>query len=348
MIFHRFSSLLLGLLVILWSSTPNALYALNQADLLKLNTTKNCPHCDLAGAQLTRAQLTRANLTGANLMGANLRAATLFHANLIGANLSNADLSVADLSVANLSGANLSFSSLREASLQDAEMEGVNLTGADLQGARLIGANLTGANLERARLSGANLSLASLSNANLTHTTLTGVKLSNTTWVDRTRCEAGAIETCKPQQYGQGLGREKRLSEEKQQSGQTGGPQKVEHLKVVAILNKTIPVQLLVDTGASYIVLSKKIGKKLETDNHDKNEIITLHLGDGRKIFARYISLDSVSVQGVEAINVGAAVLLDDRIDGISLDGMLGMSFLNRFNFTVDRNKNQIFFENPK
>ena len=98
---------------------------------------KNCPGCNMAGADLHKANLVEAHLAGANLAGADLQMANLRRVDLQGANLRNAVLRYA-----NLPGANL----------QDAD-----LTGADLQGANLIRANFTGAKLDGANLSEAHL-----------------------------------------------------------------------------------------------------------------------------------------------------------------------------------------------
>src|ERR1700756_4707770 len=58
---------------------------------------KDCPGCDLAGANLKRFDLTQADLAGANLAGANLHRAQLTRVNLSGANLTGANLNKADL-----------------------------------------------------------------------------------------------------------------------------------------------------------------------------------------------------------------------------------------------------------
>jgi clan AA aspartic protease (TIGR02281 family) len=104
-------------------------------------------------------------------------------------------------------------------------------------------------------------------------------------------------------------------------------------------------VQLLLDTGASVIVLSYNIGKRLGIDSYAGGNIVQLQMGDGRIINAKYILLESVNVQGVEADNVGAAVLLEDTPDMAFKDGVLGMSFLNRFNFKIDQSKKQLILE---
>jgi hypothetical protein len=102
---------------------------------------KNCPGCNLAGADLKELDLVRANLEGADLSRADLR-----YANLRRANLAGADLSGAKLSYANLPGADL-----RNCTLRNADLEGANLLMADLTGADLTGAKLVNAYLENAK-----------------------------------------------------------------------------------------------------------------------------------------------------------------------------------------------------
>lgn len=99
---------------------------------------RNCPDCDLTGADLNKAQLIGANLAGANLSGANLSGANLRRANLTEANLSGAKLITA-----NLSGANLV-----DCDLSNADLSGSNLIKAKLNGAILDGAVFIGAHLE--------------------------------------------------------------------------------------------------------------------------------------------------------------------------------------------------------
>ncbi|MEO1376252.1 MAG: pentapeptide repeat-containing protein [Cyanobacteria bacterium J06635_10] len=132
-------------------------YAFVEADLDEVINVKNCPNCDLSGADLHDE-----DLSGAKLYGANLSGAKLYGANLSGASLSGADLSGASLSKANLSGAYLQKASLSGAYLQKADLSEALLYGADLQNAALYGANLKdakikGANFEGAKLKGANI-----------------------------------------------------------------------------------------------------------------------------------------------------------------------------------------------
>jgi uncharacterized protein YjbI with pentapeptide repeats len=85
----------------------------------------DCPHCNLAGADLTNQCVKHGNLEGANFDGAKLvlmcmsyadfRGATFRHTDLAGANLAHALLDGADLT-----GANLSITSIKGTDLTHA------------------------------------------------------------------------------------------------------------------------------------------------------------------------------------------------------------------------------------
>lgn len=94
---------------------------------------KDCPGCNLAGADLGKAELIGAKLAKADLHGANLSMANLRRADLQGANLRNAILTYTNLPGADLRGADL----------RGAVLKGANLIKADLTGAKLEGADLT-------------------------------------------------------------------------------------------------------------------------------------------------------------------------------------------------------------
>lgn len=117
------------------------------------------------------------------------------------------------------------------------------------------------------------------------------------------------------------------------------------HIFVQARLNDKIPAELLLDTGASFVLLSNEIGKKLGVDKDKKKSIIKMQVADGRQVNAQYILLESLKVQGVEAKKVDAAVLLDDAAGINFKDGLLGMSFLKNFNFKIDQSNNRITLE---
>jgi len=118
------------------------------------------------------------------------------------------------------------------------------------------------------------------------------------------------------------------------------------HLIVETLLNKKTKVNLMLDTGSSLIVLSNKAAQDLRIPpSNDPRDFIFLVMADGRKVGARKIVLDSVSVQGSELKKVEAAVLLKEESNLLSGDGLLGMSFLKRFSFKIDRKANKLVLE---
>jgi clan AA aspartic protease (TIGR02281 family) len=119
------------------------------------------------------------------------------------------------------------------------------------------------------------------------------------------------------------------------------------HVVVPVILNKKVAASLLVDTGASIIVLSKAVGEKLNIKPDTGAPIVKLRVLDGREVDARYVGLQSVIVDRMEEENVEAAVLMDDSAS-IVFDGLLGMSFLSRFNFKFDNKNNKLILERIK
>jgi len=122
--------------------------------------------------------------------------------------------------------------------------------------------------------------------------------------------------------------------------------QKNGHILVDVLLNKKITASLIMDTGASFIVLTSDVAKRLGVDSAEK-EVGTMQLilSDGRKITAKFVFLQSVIIQGLEANNVEAAVLPEDSADANLKDGLLGMSFLRRFNFRVDSKNSKLILE---
>ncbi len=106
---------------------------------------------------------------------------------------------------------------------------------------------------------------------------------------------------------------------------------------VEVLLNNSVKVNLVLDTGASIIVLSRKAGEKLGLDLSDtKKDVMEMRLADGSKAKARAMILDSVKIKDVEVKGVMAAILLDEVPTIGVTEGLLGMSFLNKFNLKTD------------
>jgi clan AA aspartic protease (TIGR02281 family) len=106
---------------------------------------------------------------------------------------------------------------------------------------------------------------------------------------------------------------------------------------VEALLNDNVKANLILDTGASIIVLSRNIGEALGIDLSGTNiNMMELRLADGRSAPAKAFVLDSVKIQDVEVRKVMAAIMLDQEPGRGAGDGLLGMSFLNKFNLKMD------------
>lgn len=108
-------------------------------------------------------------------------------------------------------------------------------------------------------------------------------------------------------------------------------------VSVDALLNGKVHATLVVDTGASIVVLSKQVSESLGLDLGDtKRDIVTLQLAGSHKIQAKAFFLESVKIQDVEVKHVMAAALLEEADTSGFKDGLLGMTFLSQFNLKFD------------
>jgi clan AA aspartic protease (TIGR02281 family) len=121
------------------------------------------------------------------------------------------------------------------------------------------------------------------------------------------------------------------------------------HIIVTALLDKKVSADLLMDTGATYVSLSEKIWKKLnKTESSSPENSVELVLADGKKVTGKLGKLSSLTVQGVEAQDVDVVIIPENAGQENIVDGLLGMSFLNRFNFSVDQNNGTLLLEKLK
>ena len=106
-----------------------------------------------------------------------------------------------------------------------------------------------------------------------------------------------------------------------------------DHIVVPVTLNGRGPVLLLLDTGASTVTLSRALAARLGINWRDGIKV-SATLADGRTTTGYSILLRSVAVGDFIAANVRAMVLEKPPAPGI--DGLLGMSFLQRFILRID------------
>ena len=109
-------------------------------------------------------------------------------------------------------------------------------------------------------------------------------------------------------------------------------------IHVDALLNGSIDVELLVDTGANLVSIPPHTARRLGIQIRRKNAVPVL-LADGSTGEAMPITLRSIKVGNAEAKNVKAIVLIADQGQP-QPKGLLGMSFLNNFHLKLDTDKN--------
>lgn len=120
------------------------------------------------------------------------------------------------------------------------------------------------------------------------------------------------------------------------------------HMTVEAVLNRKVKAKLVLDTGASIMVLTSKVAASLglnPTKVGRSGNLMELLLADGRKVVSRRVILDSVNVQGSEVEQVEAAILPEQENNVFPCDGLLGMSFLKNFSFKIDQKNDKLVLE---
>lgn len=141
-----------------------------------LLSTKSCPGCYLAGADLTLANLNGANLRGADLTYAYSERGDFSDADFRDADLSGAIFAVGDMGGADFTGAYMVDTQFIQSTATSAIFQNADMTDAYLSDSYLIRATLLGANLSGAELFGTDLSIA--------------------IWCDSCICDAPSIGEC--------------------------------------------------------------------------------------------------------------------------------------------------------
>lgn len=116
------------------------------------------------------------------------------------------------------------------------------------------------------------------------------------------------------------------------------------HLYVNVLLNGNVNAKLLIDTGASFVVLSPDIAKRLDMGIEGSNPDVKMTLADGREVAAKLFKLDTISIGQVKANSVEAAVIYQENTFQ-GFDGLLGMSFLKLFKFEINLEKSKLILQ---
>jgi clan AA aspartic protease (TIGR02281 family) len=104
------------------------------------------------------------------------------------------------------------------------------------------------------------------------------------------------------------------------------------HYVVKVLLNGSVPAELIVDTGATMVVLSERIGKRLGIHHNNSLPKISLSTAGGKMESPLFV-LDSLRLGDAEVFNLEATT--NPHMG--EMDGLLGMAFLGEFKVEMDR-----------
>lgn len=116
-------------------------------------------------------------------------------------------------------------------------------------------------------------------------------------------------------------------------------------IKVRAVLNDKVQVRLIVDTGAPAVYIKPDIAYHLFGAERSGQEKIKVRWLDGTETRGVPVVLRSVKVGDAEARNVKAIISQMPAFFDSDADGLIGMTFLNQFNVTIDSSNNKLILE---
>lgn len=111
---------------------------------------------------------------------------------------------------------------------------------------------------------------------------------------------------------------------------------------IQAILNNKRSAKFVVDTGATYTMISSAVAKDLDIDLTQNQRTMPFQTANGL-IQAPLTNLDSITVGGMEVKNLTAAV--HDAVPDPQVAGLLGLNFLSNFRMDIDTQKGLLHLE---
>ncbi len=111
---------------------------------------------------------------------------------------------------------------------------------------------------------------------------------------------------------------------------------------IEAMLNGKTPAKLVVDTGASYTMISAATARELDIDPNRSQRTLPFQTANGL-IQAPLASLESIAVGGMEIKNLTAAI--HDAVPSSQVAGLLGLNFLSNFRMDIDTQKGLLHLE---
>lgn len=115
---------------------------------------------------------------------------------------------------------------------------------------------------------------------------------------------------------------------------------------VQVFLNDTIPARMVLDTGASLVLISAELAGRMDpaASAHTGGKIRLKTAGGD--VEGRSILIDKIDLGNAVRESIRAAVSAQKgAFDGF--DGLLGLSFLEGFNVTIDHQNRQLILKRP-
>lgn len=106
------------------------------------------------------------------------------------------------------------------------------------------------------------------------------------------------------------------------------------------VLNGKVKAKLIVDTGASNVQISRRLADKLKLRLNESGQTL-VKLAGGSLAMGRLVDLKEVRIGRVRVKHVAGLVLERDSGE----DGLLGMSFLEHFNFQIDTSTAELILQ---
>jgi clan AA aspartic protease (TIGR02281 family) len=98
-------------------------------------------------------------------------------------------------------------------------------------------------------------------------------------------------------------------------------------------LNNRVSTKFVVDTGASYTMISPATARQLNINLEEKHPTVPFQTANG-KIEAPLVNLESVDIGGMHITDLTAAV--HDIFPDSTTTGLLGLNFLSHFKLDID------------
>ncbi|MBI4523929.1 MAG: TIGR02281 family clan AA aspartic protease [Deltaproteobacteria bacterium] len=111
---------------------------------------------------------------------------------------------------------------------------------------------------------------------------------------------------------------------------------------VQAVVNDKAAAKFIIDTGASYTMISRATAKELQIDLHERLPALPFQTANG-VITAPLVSLESINVGGMQVNNLTAAV--HDVFTQPEISGLLGLNFLTHFRLDIDTQNGVLHLE---